>query len=278
MEGFLTDKQALEKYIQGCQNKSTMPVWKLFVKGILAGMMIGLGAGCSSVAGPSIPNVGLARLAIGAVFPVGLMMIILLGAELFTGDCLALVGVLDKKIKWSFFFKLLVAVYIGNFVGSIILAELAHLSGQWNYSEGLLGAFNISVAVAKSNISFVRGFSSGILCNVLVCATVMMSVCAKDIAGKLLSVFFGVFIFAVSGFEHCVANMYYLTAGILSKLNPAYVEVAMETYGFTAEQIEALDISAYITNLVPVTLGNLVGGAIFIGAALFYLNKSKKEA
>lgn len=278
MDNFLTDKQALEKYIQGCEKKSTLPLWKLLVKGIIAGIMIGLGAGCSSVAGHSITNIGLARLAIGAVFPVGLIVIILLGAELFTGDCLAIVGVLDKKTKWSFFFKLLVVVFIGNFIGAVIMCTLTNFSGQWNYSEGLLGAYNISVAVAKSNISFVRGLTSGILCNILVCGTVMMSVCAKDVAGKLLSIFFGVFIFAVSGFEHCVANMYYLTAGLYSKLNPAYVELAKEAFGLTAEQIDALSVTGYITNLVPVTLGNLIGGAVFIGAALFFLNKSKKEA
>lgn len=103
MNGFFSIKEAMHGYINSCCEKSRMPVWQLFLKGILAGILIGLGAGCSSVAGHSIANVGIARLAIGAVFPVGLMIIILVGAELFTGDCLAAVSVYDKKQKLGFF-------------------------------------------------------------------------------------------------------------------------------------------------------------------------------
>lgn len=275
MNGFLNIKEALESYIKACQAKKDVPAWQIFIKGILAGLMIGLGAGCSSVAGHSISNVGLSRLAIAVVFPVGLMMVILLGAELFTGDCLAYLGVVDKKIKASFFWKFLFVVYFGNFVGAVMMAVLAWQSGQWNYSDGLLGAYNISVAINKMDISFMRGLCSGILCNVLVCGTVLMAVCAKDVAGKLLASFFGVFIFAVSGYEHCVANMYYLTAGMLSKLNPHYVEVAKDSFGVTAERLEILNLGGYITNLIPVTIGNLIGGAVFVGAALYYANKKK---
>ena len=278
MNGSLSIKEAMELYIKGCCEKSKTPVWQLFIKGIMAGILIGLGAGCSSVAGHSITNVGLSRLAIGAVFPVGLMIIILLGAELFTGDCLACVSVFDKKQKWSFFIKLLVIVYIGNFVGAVLMTALSSVSGQWNYSDGLLGAFTIKVALAKVDMTFLRGLCSGILCNVLVCGTVFMAACAKEIAGKLLAIFFGVFVFAVSGYEHCVANMYYITAGILAKLNPHYVEVAMNTYGITATELEKLNVGGYITNLIPVTLGNLIGGAVFVGAAVYYMSKSKKEA
>lgn len=277
LNGFLSINEALQVYIKGCQEKSKMPVWKLFIKGVIAGIMIGVGAGCSSVAGHSITNVGLSRLAIAAVFPVGLMIIILLGAELFTGDCLAAVSVFDKKEKWSFFFKLLVVAYVGNFVGAVLMTGLSSMSVQWDYSGGLLGAYSIKVALAKVDIPFIRALCSGILCNVIVCATVFMAVCAKEIAGKLLAVFFGVFIFAVSGYEHCVANMYYITAGLLAKLNPAYVEVAMSTYGITAEQLEGLNLWGYVNNLVPVTLGNIIGGSLFIGAAVYYMSRSEKK-
>lgn len=274
MNGFLTIKEALQVYIDSCSQKSKMPSWQLFLRGILAGIMIGMGAGCSSVAGHSIENVGIARLAIGAVFPVGLMIIILVGAELFTGDCLAAVSVYDKKEKISFFIRLLFIVYIGNFAGAVIMTGLSSLSGQWDYSQGLLGAYTIKVALGKVDITFLRGLCSGILCNVLVCGTVFMATCAKEIAGKLLAIFFGVFVFAVSGYEHCVANMYYITAGLLAKLNPAYVEVAMNTYSITAEEIAELNVTGYFTNLLPVTIGNLLGGAVFIGAVVYYMNKS----
>ena len=120
MDGFLSIKEALQVYINGCTAKSKTPAWQLFLKGIMAGVLIGLGAGCSSVAGHSITNVGLSRLAIGAVFPVGLMIIILLGAELFTGDCLACVSVFDKKEKWSFFIKLHLIVSLKDSIRRLI--------------------------------------------------------------------------------------------------------------------------------------------------------------
>lgn len=278
MDGFLSIKEALQVYINGCIAKSKTPAWQLFLKGIMAGMLIGLGAAASSVAGHSITNVGLSRLAIGAVFPVGLMLTILLGAELFTGDCLACVSVFDKKTKWSFFFKLLVIVYIGNFVGAVILTGITYAGGQWDYSGGLLGAYAIKVALAKVNVGFVQGVCSGILCNVLVCGTVFMAVCAKEVAGKLLAIFFGVFAFAVSGYEHCVANMYYITAGFFAKLNPSYAQVAMNTYGITQAQLAEISLSGYASNLISVTLGNIIGGAVLVGALVYYMSKSKKEA
>lgn len=277
MNGFLSINEALEKYIDGCVKKNNTPAWQLFMKGIVAGIMIAMGAGCSSVAGHSIANVGLSRLAIAAVFPVGLMMIILLNAELFTGNCLVAVSVFDKKQKWSFVLKLLVIVYLGNFAGALLMTVMSSLSGQWNFSDGLLGAFTIKVALAKVNVSFWQGIFSGILCNILVCVAVLMALCAKEIPGKLLSIFFGVFIFAVSGYEHCVANMYYITAGMLAKLNPDYVETAMNTYGITAAQLEKLNLGGYLTNLVPVTIGNFIGGAVFVGAIVYYMNKNKSK-
>ena len=277
MDGFLSIKEALQVYINGCSAKSKTPAWQLFLKGIMAGILIGLGAAGSSVAGHGITNVGLSRLVIGAVFPVGLMLVILLGAELFTGDCLACVSVFEKKEKWSFFFKLLVIVYIGNFVGAVIMTGLTYASGQWDYSNGLLGAYAIKVALAKVNVGFVQGICSGILCNILVCGTVFMAVCAKEVAGKLLATFFGVFVFAVSGYEHCVANMYYITAGFFAKLNPSYVEVAMNTYGITEGQLAQLSLTGFAENLIPVTLGNLIGGAVLVGALVYYMTKSKKE-
>lgn len=277
MEGCFTIQEAIEKYIKGCQEKSKMPSWQLFLRAVFAGIMIGMGAGCSSVAGHSIENVGLSRLAIAVVFPVGLMAIILLNGSLFTGDCLAAVSVYDKKVKWSFVFKLLFIVYFGNFAGSIIMTTLSYFSGQWNYSDALLGAYTIKVALTKVDITFFRGLCSGILCNVLICSAVFMAICAKQISGKLLSIFFGVFIFAVSGYEHCVANMYYITSGLLAKLNPQYVEMAINTYGISAAELEKLSILGYVTNLVPVTLGNFIGGAVFAGGLVYYMNINKKK-
>ena len=278
LEGFYTIKEAVEKYISGCQAKAQMSSGRLLGKSILAGLMIGMGAGISSVAAHTVADVGLARLLAGVVFPVGLMMVILMGAELFTGDCLFGMSVLDRKQKISSFIKLLVLVYIGNFLGAGLVALLFSLSGQWDYSSGMLGAYTIKVALGKANISFVQGIISGILCNILVCAAVIMAACAKDVTGKLLCSFFVIMMFVVGGFEHCVANMYYITAGLLAKLNPEYVKLALNSYGFSAEYIETLNIYNFlVTNLIPVTIGNVIGGVLCVGAPIYFLNRAKKS-
>ena len=279
VEGFLSTKEAIDKYITGCRSKAQMSNERLFGKAILAGVMIGMGAAASSVAAHTIVDVGLARLAAAVVFPVGLMMVILLGAELFTGDCLMAMAVPDGKASFKDVVRVLVMVYFGNFVGATLLALLISMSGQLDYSAGMLGAYTIKVAVGKAGISFSKAVVSGILCNILVCAAVLMALCAKDITGKLLAVFFTIMFFVTAGFEHCVANMYYITAGLLAKSNSAYAELAMEQYGYTAEQLEVLNIENYLLgNLVPVTIGNILGGILFLGLPLYYLNKERAEA
>lgn len=279
MEGFLSTKETIEKYIDGCQAKSKMSNGKLLGKAILAGAFIGLGAAASSVASHAIADVGVARLAAAVVFPVGLMMVIMLGAELFTGDCLLAMGVIDGKQKIKDFIRILASVYIGNFIGASLLAVLIAFSGQLDYSGGLLGAYTIKIAVSKANISFSQGVVSGILCNVLVCAAVLMAMSAKDIAGKLVAIFFTIMLFVTAGFEHCVANMYYITAGLVAKFNLEYVQMAMDTYGYTLGQLETLNVTNYlVTNLIPVTIGNIIGGAVLFGAPMFFLNMNKSKA
>lgn len=277
MEGYLTIKDAVAKYIEGCEAKRSSSALKILFKAVLAGFMIGLGAVASNVAAHNISNVGVARLVAGCVFPVGLMMVILLGAELFTGDCLVAMSVFGKNQKLGFFVKLLVIVYIGNFIGSLILAAMVAFSGQFDYSSGLLGAYTIKVALSKVGISFGQGIISGVLCNFLVCAAVVMATCAKDVTGKLLSSFFAIMLFVTAGFEHCVANMYYIPAGILAALNPAYSQLAVSTYGITEQQLASLNIqNLFIANLLPVTIGNIIGGIVFVALPLYYLNKTKK--
>ena len=279
MEGYLTIKEVAEKYIEGCQTKIQMPTKRLIGKSIMAGMMIAMGAGISSVAAHTIPDVGLARLAAAVVFPVGLMMVILMGAELFTGDCLVAMSVFDGKQKIRNCAKLLLFVYLGNFVGAALTALFISMSGQWDYSSGMLGAYTIKVAIGKVNISFAQGIISGILCNILVCAAVLMAMCAKDITGKLLASFFVIMLFVTGGFEHCVANMYYITAGLLVECNPQYVELAKEAYGFSQEYLGTLNVENYfVKNLLPVTIGNIIGGAFCVGVPVYYLNFDKKKS
>lgn len=275
---FFTIKEAINVYKSGCKGKCETPMCILIGKSIFAGMMIGMGAAGSSVAAHNIANVGLARLVAATVFPVGLMMVILMGTELFTGDCLLAIGIPEKDITIGQFAKTLFWVYIGNLIGGIIVSLLVILSGQLDYSGGLLGAYTIKVALSKVGLSPVKAISSGILCNILVCAAVIMAVCAKDITGKLMVSFFVIMLFVTAGYEHCVANMYYITAGIMAKMNPAYVQVAAEQYGITASQMAMLNIKCMIVNnLIPVTIGNIIGGSCFIGLPFYFFNKDRMK-
>lgn len=277
MDNFLSIKEAVNKYIDGCEGKISASPQKLFLKSIFAGMMIAMGAAASSVAAHAISNVGVARMAAALVFPVGLMMVILLGAELFTGDCLMIMATASQKHTPMQLVRTLVIVFAGNFVGAVLIAIAVAASGQLDYSTGLLGAYTIKVALGKATISFSRAIVSGILCNILVCSAVLMALCAKDIAGKLMAVFFTIMLFVVAGFEHCVANMYYIAAGMVAAVNPEYVEVAIQEYGYTAEQISMLNLqNFFVGNLLPVTIGNIIGGMLFIGLPLLYLNREQK--
>ena len=276
MENYYTIKEVTETYIAGCRSKIDAAPKAILGKAVLAGMMIAMGAGISSVAAHTVSDVGLARLAAAVVFPVGLMMVILLGAELFTGDCLVIMSVIDRKQTVKSFLKLLILVYIGNFIGAALTAFLIGMSGQWNYSAGMLGAYTIKVALGKVNLSFVQAIVSGILCNILVSAAVLMAMCAKDITGKLLASFFVIMLFVTGGFEHCVANMYYITAGMLAASNPTYIDLAMEAYGFSAEYINTLNLFNYtVGNLLPVTIGNIIGGSFCVGVPIYYLHSGK---
>lgn len=270
--------QILDTMINAQINRVKSPIRKIVLYGILAGVFIALGATASNVAMHDISNVGLARIIGGIVFPIGLMMIIFIGGKLFTGDCLLILGVLDKRYKVSAMLRVLILVYIFNLLGCLIIAVLANFSGQFDYSNGLLGAFTIHLAIGKTSMSFAKALCSGILCNIFVCGAVLMSTAAKDAAGKVLAIFFPIFAFVVSGYEHCIANMYYIPAGIFASHNQDYVNIAIERYGYTAEQLAGLNWkSFFIGNLLPVTIGNIIGGMFFVGVSLYFANKKKEE-
>lgn len=274
-----TPPQIVAANMTAAKGKTELPLLRMILLGIFAGMFIAGGASASSLAMHAISNVGLARFVAGAIFPVGLMMIVFVGGELFTGDCLMIMGCVHGKFSVKDMLRVLVVVYLSNFVGSVLFAELVNLSGQYSYSSGLLGAFTIKVAMGKVNLSFVSAFASGILCNIFVCMAVLMAMAAKDIAGKVWAIFFPILAFVVSGYEHCVANMYYIPAGIFAKANASYAAIAMETYGYTAAQLENLNwVNFVVKNLVPVTLGNIVGGMLFVGLPLYCIHARKLKA
>ena len=274
---FNTPAEVIDLSIKACENKTRLPLGKMILLGIMAGAFIAFGGATSSTAAHAVENVGVARALAGCIFPVGLMLIVFLGGELFTGNCLIIMDVFDKRVTWGGLFRDLFIVFFSNLIGALCVDLLIVYSGNLNYSGGLLGAYTIKVAVGKIAISPLQGITSGILCNILVCLAVLMATSARDIAGKAWAIFFPICAFVVGGFEHCVANMFYIPAGILASLNPAYVAKAEEAYGITAEQIATLTPLHSLANFIPVTLGNMLGGMIFVGLPLYLIYKKNWE-
>lgn len=272
MNIFNSPVEVVKANIGAGKTKGDLPLIKMILLGILAGAFIAIGGEASNLAVHGISDVGLARTLAGAIFPVGLMMIVLIGGELFTGNCMIIMAVLAKETTWLKYIRNLVVVFFSNLVGALIVDILVFYSGQWNYSGGGLGAYTIKVAYGKVNLGFSQCIASGIMCNILVCVAVLMAIAAKDIAGKILAIFFPIWAFVISGFEHCVANMFYIPAGILAASNASYVEKAGELYGLTEQQCASVNASSMVGNMIPVTIGNIIGGAIFVGAFLYLIH------
>lgn len=278
MNNFLAPAEIAEFTIGVGVKKSTLSIPKMLLLGFLAGAFIALAGQGSNIAVHNIAPVGIAKLIAGTLFPTGLILVIVAGAELFTGNTLIIMSCFAKKSKWSNFFKNLVFVYIGNLVGAVFVVWLVYSSGQFNYTGGELGGYAIKVAAGKASLPFDQAFFSGILCNWLVCLAVWMSFAAKDIGSKILAIFFPIWLFVLSGFEHCIANMFYIPAGLFASMNETYVNAAINTYNVSEASLSNLTLSGFfVNNLIPVTLGNLVGGVVFVGC-LYYLAYCKKSS
>jgi formate transporter len=276
-KNYYTQSEIIENTINDYTHKANYSVIKVVLYGLLAGMFIAIGAQGSLLAIHNIEDPGVAKTVAGVVFPVGLMLIVLIGGQLFTGNCLLFMAGFDKKITWSKIAKNLAIVWVSNLIGAFFIAAMCYFSGQFDFNHSALGAYTIKNAVAKANIDPFQGFLSGILCNIIVCAAILVAGSAKDVVGKIFGVFFPIFVFVISGFEHCIANAYYLPAGLLAARNNEYVEIAKETYHLTAEQINSLTVSnAFLKNLFPVTIGNIIGGGILISGIMFLCHRSKK--
>ena len=272
-----TPLEAVEIITQNGVNKVTYSFFKTFLLGILAGLMIALGGDAYITVTHAMDNVSVARMLGGAVFSVGLVSIVLTGCELLTGSALNVLGISTGKINWLDFLKNVVYVLIANALGAGILAVSVFYMHHLDASSGKLGAYAIKLAVRKIHLGFGEALVSGIWCNVLVCLAIMMAVASRDVAGKVLAIYFPISTFVICGFEHSVANMFYLPLGLLAKSQPAYVAMAEKLYGMTEAQISSLTLLHCITdNLVPVVLGNLIGGSLVVAGTFFYTLKKIK--
>ena len=245
----LSSKEIARKWEEIAAGKAALPWYKLLLLGLMAGMFIAFGALGSTVAAADIEGT-LGKFIGACVFPVGLMLVVLAGAELFTGNCLMAGPASNGKVKWLGLLKNWGLVYLGNMIGALLLALLAHFSGLMGSMTGTV----VAIAAKKCSLSFLEALFRGIGCNILVCGAVWMASGADSAGGKAACCFFPVMLFVLCGFEHSVANMYYIPLGM-----------------FTSSGVNAVDY--LFNNLLPVTLGNILGGA---GLAIVYAKVHKE--
>lgn len=263
-----TPKEIVGNYTNIGARKTKLSEFNTVLSAILAGFLIACGAAVTNTAIHGFGNVGLGRVICGVLFPFGLTMVVISGAELFTGNCLICISVLEKKASVVQMIKNLVLVYVGNFIGSIIVAASCAFFGQLNYSKGALAVYTVQVAINKCSISFSSGVVLGILANVLVCMGVICSLAAKDVTGKFIGAFVAVSFFVICGFEHSIANMYYIPAGLFALNVPEYAEL-VKAAGIDTSMLTWGNF--VLRNLVPVTIGNIIGG-VSLGALLWKTN------
>lgn len=254
--------------------KTTSPWLSVFVLGILAGAYIGFGGLLSTTVTFDMGQmfgIGFTKFIAGAVFSVGLMLVVIAGAELFTGNNLMVTSTLAKEITFGTMLKRWILVYSANFIGSLILALLFFLSGLWKTGGGALGSTAMKIAYGKVTLSFSEALFRGIGCNWLVCLAVWMALAARQTVGKIFAIFFPIMAFVAIGFEHCIANMYFIPTGLFLKAwagipHPAGMNPSVLSWW-----------NFLVKNLIPVTLGNMIGGGLFVGMSYWgaYLRSTK---
>jgi len=242
--------------------KTTSPWLSVLVLGILAGAYIGFGGMLATTVSFDMAGhlgVGFTKFMTGAVFSLGLMLVIIAGAELFTGNNLMISSAIAREITFGRMLERWGLVYVANFIGSILIALLFVFSGLWRLSDGALGAAAVKIAYGKVNLPFIQALLRGVGCNWLVCLAVWMALAARQTVGKIFAIFFPIMGFVALGFEHSVANMYFIPTGIFLRL----LGVVGAPAGVPLESLSWLTF--LWKNLLPVTIGNIIGGAVFVG-------------
>lgn len=247
-------EEILAKTIAAAEGKASLSITQMLILGLLAGMFIamaGIGSGMASYGLTfDAETAGLAKMISGLIFPAGIIMVVLTGAELFTGNNLMISAVFAGRIKVSAMIRNWLIVFIANFAGAVFIAWVVSVSGLLSTGGGLLGDAVIDAACAKTDLSFVEAFLRGILCNFLVCIGVFAAAGGDSTTGKIFALYFPIWLFVTAGFEHSIANMYFIPAGIFAGAPVTVWEFLLQ-------------------NLLPVTLGNLTGGCVFTAGAYY---------
>lgn len=247
--------------------KASLPLVSQGALGMLAGGFIGLGAMFFTlVASDGGLSFAVARVLGGVVFSLGLILVVIAGAELFTGNNLLVMATVAGRISPSKFAQNLVVIYCANLIGAIVLAGLVALSEYWQMNDAAVGKTAVSIAAMKCAVPFGKAFFKGVLCNVLVCLAVWLAMAGRTVTDKILAIVFPISAFVACGFEHSVANMYFIPLGIFLKaqvISPGTVDLSV------------LNWTGLAHNLIPVTLGNLMGGAGMVGLVYWVIYRRR---
>lgn len=249
--------------------KTKTPVAKLLVLSMLAGAFIAFGAlyFCVFLGDPSMPF-AVQRIVGGLCFSLGLVLVLCCGAELFTGNMLMVCALASKKIAAGAMAKNWVLVWLGNLAGALTAVALVYFAHIADMNGGGVGNAMVSVAVSKVTPDWITLFFKGILCNIFVCLAVWIGFATRTVVDKVVGILLPISAFVACGFEHCVANMFFLPMGLLAK-----------GAGFGAQiDASALDLGGVFYNISAATLGNIVGGVIFVGLAYWFVFHAKKES
>jgi formate transporter len=275
MENFSIDaytpKEIAARIEKAAVSKSLLEPWRVFALALLAGAFIAFAAAFYTiVVYNSTMSPGMTRLMGGLAFCLGLILVVVAGAELFTGNNLLVMAYVDKKISLKQLLLNWSIVFAGNFIGALGVVFLVYLSGHWLMDAGAVGAKALLIANAKVKISFVQALARGVLCNALVCLAVWLCFAGHNVTDKILAILFPITAFVAMGFEHSVANMYFIPAGMLAR-HDAVILQAAQAGGGGALDLSSLNAMGLLLNLIPVTLGNIIGGSFFVGLVYWFI-------
>jgi len=248
-------------------DKANMHFLSLVILALMAGAFIAFGAMYYTVAiTDSTMSYGLTKLLGGVAFSLGFIMVVVAGAELFTGNTLVVMAWAKGKVSLPALLKNWTIVYIANAVGAFVMVYLVYLSGYLDAHHHQVGATAMKVGLAKVDNTLTESFVLGLFCNVLVCLASWMVYASRTVSDKVFAILFPISAFVAMGFEHCIANMYMIPVAILASFDPAIVAAS----GLDASQLQDLSFNGFMMNIIPVTIGNIIGGAVFV-AMTYYL-------
>jgi formate/nitrite transporter len=254
--------------------KASMSAANTFALAVLAGAFIAMGAifATTVTAGGASMPYGVSRLLGGLAFSLGLILVVVAGAELFTGNNLIVMAWAGRKVSTARLLRNWAIVYAGNFVGAISTAGILFIGKQYTFGKGAVGEQTLSVAAAKTGLGFVQAIALAAFCNALVCLAVWLTFSARSVADKILAVVPPIAAFVAAGFEHSVANMFFIPMGLFVKSDSAFV--AQHPVSGLAHLTWGRFLAA---NLLPVTIGNVIGGAVMVGAIYWFVYLRDQE-